>query len=68
MTGDRLSAVYGHASDGAEEPHTYVLVQPDIDGSPHTMNARATIAATPMIIADLVELVAGAEKDADHPV
>ncbi|MEW9528775.1 inositol monophosphatase [Microbispora sp. NPDC049125] len=38
----------------------------DIDGSPHTTNARATIAAAPKILADLVELVAGAEKDAER--
>ncbi|TLP62419.1 inositol monophosphatase family protein [Microbispora triticiradicis] len=40
----------------------------DIDGTPHTMKARATIAAAPKILADLVELVAGAEKDADRAV
>lgn len=38
----------------------------DIDGTPHTTKARATIAAAPKILADLVELVAGAEIDADH--
>ncbi|MFF4779361.1 inositol monophosphatase family protein [Microtetraspora fusca] len=38
----------------------------DIDGTPHTTNARATVAATPKILADLVELVAGAKKDADR--
>ncbi|WP_432928411.1 inositol monophosphatase family protein [Microbispora sp. CA-135349] len=38
----------------------------DIDGTPHTAKARATIAAAPKILADLVELVAGAEKDADR--
>ncbi|WP_204018429.1 inositol monophosphatase family protein [Sphaerimonospora thailandensis] len=38
----------------------------DIDGSPHTTNARATIAAAPKILADLVELVAGAEKNAER--
>ncbi|WP_285710966.1 inositol monophosphatase family protein [Microtetraspora sp. NBRC 16547] len=38
----------------------------DIDGTPHTTKARATIAATPKILADLVELVTGAEKDADR--
>ncbi|WP_433499072.1 inositol monophosphatase family protein [Sphaerimonospora sp. CA-214678] len=37
----------------------------DIDGTPHTANARATIAAAPDILADLVELVAGAAKNAD---
>lgn len=36
----------------------------DLDGSPHTMNARATIAASPKILADLVELIAEADKDA----
>ncbi|MFF5211610.1 inositol monophosphatase family protein [Streptosporangium sp. NPDC000396] len=35
----------------------------DLDGSPHTMNARATIAANPKILADLVELIAEAGKD-----
>ncbi|MFG1828112.1 inositol monophosphatase family protein [Microbispora bryophytorum] len=38
----------------------------DINGTPYTMTARATIAAAPKILADLVELVAGAEKDADR--
>ncbi|MET9341603.1 inositol monophosphatase family protein [Nonomuraea sp. NPDC003804] len=32
----------------------------DIDGSPHTMASRATIAASPKLVADLVELVAAA--------
>ncbi|MEV7012189.1 inositol monophosphatase family protein [Streptosporangium sp. NPDC051022] len=36
----------------------------DLDGTPHTMNARATIAASPKILADLVELIAEADKDA----
>ncbi|WP_066939777.1 inositol monophosphatase family protein [Microtetraspora fusca] len=36
----------------------------DIDGSPHSTKARATIAATPKIVAELVELAAAAEKDA----
>lgn len=36
----------------------------DTDGSPHTMNARATIAASPKLIADLVELIAEAQKAA----
>ncbi|MEV8638029.1 inositol monophosphatase family protein [Streptosporangium sp. NPDC051023] len=36
----------------------------DLDGSPHTMNAHATIAASPKILADLVELIAEADKDA----
>lgn len=36
----------------------------DIDGSPHTTNARATIAAAPKILADIIELVAEAERDA----
>ncbi|MEW9527398.1 hypothetical protein [Microbispora sp. NPDC049125] len=31
---------------------------------PHTTKARATIAACPNFLADLVELVAGAEKEA----
>ncbi|MEU0566475.1 inositol monophosphatase family protein [Nonomuraea sp. NPDC005983] len=38
----------------------------DIDGSPHTMTARATIAASPKLIADLVELIAEAQKAAQH--
>lgn len=38
----------------------------DIDGTPHTTNARATIAAAPKILADLIELVAGAVNDADR--
>lgn len=36
----------------------------DIDGSPHTTNSRATIAAAPKIFADLLDLVAKAEQDA----
>lgn len=36
----------------------------DLDGSPHTMNARATIAAGSKILADLVKLIAEAGKDA----
>ncbi|MFG1862026.1 hypothetical protein [Microbispora bryophytorum] len=32
------------------------------------LNARATIAAAPKILADLVELVAGAEKDANRTI
>lgn len=36
----------------------------DMDGSPHTMNARATIAASPKLVADLVELIAEAQKAA----
>ncbi|WP_214322985.1 inositol monophosphatase family protein [Nonomuraea sediminis] len=36
----------------------------DMDGSPHTMNSRATIAAGPKLIADLVELIAEAQKTA----
>lgn len=35
----------------------------DLDGSPHTMNSAATLAAGPGILADLVELVAEAHKD-----
>jgi myo-inositol-1(or 4)-monophosphatase len=34
----------------------------DIDGSPHTMNFQATIAASPNLVADLVELIADARK------
>lgn len=34
----------------------------DMDGSPHTMNSKATIAASPKILADLVELIAEAQK------
>ncbi|MER6828532.1 inositol monophosphatase family protein [Streptosporangium sp. NPDC000563] len=30
----------------------------DLDGSPHTMNAEATIAAGPKVLADLIELIA----------
>ncbi|MEU4718223.1 hypothetical protein AB0G06_01195 [Nonomuraea dietziae] len=33
-----------------------------MDGSPHTMNSKATIAASPKILADLVELIAEAQK------
>ncbi|MEV4216657.1 inositol monophosphatase family protein [Nonomuraea sp. NPDC049725] len=36
----------------------------DMNGSPHTMNSRATIAASPKILADLVELIAEAQKAA----
>ncbi|MEU4696707.1 inositol monophosphatase family protein [Nonomuraea dietziae] len=36
----------------------------DMDGSPHTMNSEATIAASPNILADLVELIAEAQKAA----
>lgn len=32
----------------------------DIDGNPHTMTSRAAIAASPKLVADLVELVAAA--------
>lgn len=38
----------------------------DLDGSPHTMNAKATIAASPKLVADLVELIAEAQKNAQH--
>jgi hypothetical protein len=30
----------------------------DLDGSPHSMTAQATIAASPKLVADLVELIA----------
>jgi myo-inositol-1(or 4)-monophosphatase len=30
----------------------------DLDGSPHSMAAQATIAASPKLVADLVELIA----------
>ncbi|MFE3454796.1 inositol monophosphatase family protein [Nonomuraea sp. NPDC059194] len=36
----------------------------DIDGSLHSMGARATIATAPKLVADLVELIAEAQKDA----
>ncbi|WP_157249011.1 inositol monophosphatase family protein [Nonomuraea typhae] len=36
----------------------------DMDGSPHTMTSRATIAASPKLVADLVELIAEAQKAA----
>ncbi|MFI6541323.1 inositol monophosphatase family protein [Nonomuraea sp. NPDC050547] len=36
----------------------------DIDGSPHTMTSRATIAASPKLVAGLVELIAEARKAA----
>ncbi|MFI9556171.1 hypothetical protein [Nonomuraea endophytica] len=35
-----------------------------IVGSSHTMNARATIAASPKVIADFVELIAETQKAA----
>ncbi|MGW0593467.1 inositol monophosphatase family protein [Streptosporangium sp. NPDC002607] len=38
----------------------------DLDGSPHTMNSTATIAASPKILADLIELIAEARKDAER--
>ena len=38
----------------------------DLDGSPHTADAQATIAASPKILADLIELIAEADKDARH--
>ncbi|MGJ6966173.1 inositol monophosphatase family protein [Streptosporangium sp. G11] len=38
----------------------------DLDGSPHTMNSAATIAASPKILADLVELIAEARKDVER--
>ncbi|MEU7835857.1 inositol monophosphatase family protein [Nonomuraea sp. NPDC049129] len=38
----------------------------DIDGSPHSMTAHATIAASPKLVADLVELIAEARKAARY--
>lgn len=38
----------------------------DIDGSPPSMASRATIAASPKLVADLVELMAEAQKIAKH--
>jgi hypothetical protein len=38
----------------------------DIDGSPHSMSSLATIAAGPKLVADLVELIAEAQKIAKH--
>jgi myo-inositol-1(or 4)-monophosphatase len=38
----------------------------DIDGSPHTMSAHATIAASPKLVAGLVELIAEARKATRH--
>jgi myo-inositol-1(or 4)-monophosphatase len=38
----------------------------DIDGSPHSMSAQATIAASPKLVADLVELIAEAQKATSH--
>ncbi|MEV4802853.1 inositol monophosphatase family protein [Nonomuraea sp. NPDC049421] len=34
----------------------------DLDGSPHSMTAQATIAASPKLVADLIELIAEARK------
>ncbi|MFB4272256.1 inositol monophosphatase family protein [Nonomuraea sp. GTA35] len=34
----------------------------DLDGSPHSMTAQATIAASPKLVADLVELITEARK------
>ncbi len=34
----------------------------DLDGSPHSMSAHATIAASPKLVADLVELIAETRK------
>ncbi|QFY05900.1 inositol monophosphatase [Nonomuraea phyllanthi] len=34
----------------------------DLDGSPHSMTAQATIAASPKLVADLVELIAETRK------
>jgi myo-inositol-1(or 4)-monophosphatase len=36
----------------------------DLDGSPHNTNSQATIAASPKLVADLVELIAEAQKTA----
>ncbi|MFG6200817.1 inositol monophosphatase family protein [Nonomuraea sp. JJY05] len=38
----------------------------DLDGSPHNMTARATIAASPKLIADLVELISEAREATRH--
>ncbi|RVX46899.1 myo-inositol-1(or 4)-monophosphatase [Nonomuraea polychroma] len=38
----------------------------DIDGSPHSMTAHATIAASPKLVADLVELITEARKAAKY--
>ncbi|WP_433436993.1 inositol monophosphatase family protein [Nonomuraea sp. CA-141351] len=38
----------------------------DIDGSPHSMAAQATIAASPKLVAPLIELIAEAHKVARH--
>ncbi|MEU7003580.1 inositol monophosphatase [Nonomuraea sp. NPDC046570] len=38
----------------------------DNDGSPHSMSSLATIAASPKLVADLVELIAEAQKVANH--
>ncbi|WP_030926125.1 inositol monophosphatase family protein [Streptosporangium amethystogenes] len=38
----------------------------DLDGSPHTMNSAATIAASPKILADLIELITEARKNAER--
>ncbi|MBB5776778.1 inositol monophosphatase family protein [Nonomuraea jabiensis] len=38
----------------------------DLDGSPHSMNAHATIAASPKLVADLVELIAEAREATRH--
>ncbi|MEO3796492.1 inositol monophosphatase [Nonomuraea sp. B10E15] len=37
----------------------------DLDGSPHSMSAQATIAASPKLVADLVELITEARNAAD---
>ena len=34
----------------------------DLDGSPHTTNAQATIAANPKILTDLIELITEADE------
>ncbi|MED7927875.1 inositol monophosphatase family protein [Nonomuraea sp. LP-02] len=34
----------------------------DLDGSPHSVTAQATIAASPKLVADLVELIAEAQR------
>lgn len=35
----------------------------DLDGTPHTVNAQATIATTPAILTDLLDLIAEADKN-----
>ncbi|MER7134514.1 inositol monophosphatase family protein [Streptosporangium saharense] len=40
----------------------------DLDGTPHTVNARATIATTPAILTDLLDLITEADKNTAPPV